>query len=1231
MIGRILRGNIELRRKIGAGGMGNVYEGYQAHLDRVVAVKVMTPEHAANPLAAKYFLREARSASQLRHPNIIQIIDYGKEDDATLYMAMEYVPGQPLSRVIRREFPLGRDRIVGVLDQTLAALGEAHRKQLVHRDLKPDNLMIEQVDERDFVKVLDFGIAQSRAPDREAGPLTQQGAIVGTPQYMSPEQAAGDPVDPRSDLFSLGVILYELLTQKSPFEAANMPETLVAVMKHTPPPPSSERPDVGIDPELEAICLRAIKKNPELRYQTAEEFREAVASVGREEVARPDEAPAAFVFSRGERQDTGEEALAPTRLSWADSAPSDEGLGVDPEELRRDLLGERADVVALVAHQRSNRRVDAEEMADLRVMIDEVVEEVAERRGARLHSRQGSFVTLLFGVPVPKPDDPQRAVQAGLELREALNTITPEGTAFSFALASGEVFCPSSDLSRAAGPPLDDGLEAARSAKDGELTLTGEGLQQRLDPLLVLGDPDGQGDRAVVDVKVDQEVPSGAEGTSTDLVGRDSELATMLSALARLRRAKGSTLALVGEPGVGKTALLDELRRMAEQRDVTVLSARVRWSGVEAVRTVRMQWLTTIVRLHGHTRRDAETALGEHGVATEYARLLGALVNGTVDEVFGSRTGAGNEHRLEVALRFGMKKLVEALADERPVVMVLDDVVGFEGELAELVHRWAAIALELPVLFVPAIRLRAGEAADDLPQGCEELLLGPLAEAPARAFARVRLPGTVEAEQIDRIVRVAGGIPLHLEHLCRHARAHPDLSPDGLEEVLASSRDVGELLRMRLFEQPKASQNVIALLAALGDGTRGEVLLDLASAGWEPEETLQRLHDEGLLEIAEPDAPRLHLRPPALRRIAYDRLSRKMRRRIHARAAKYFERQVRSGESAHEHEDLVALATHHEASGEWKKALDVLRHLWGQGLANYDYDLARPYLEESVRILDEHAPDAVDERTSLQLKLVRCDAAIGRRGEAIDRCRRLRHGGSLSRRLDVEVQLEMAALWLTDEDPELVERITRKALSEVRALRAEDRADVGLFVRALQLSARVQEEQGNLVGAAELALEAVEAVDRGELGTDDSALVWETLNQLGRIRIRMGDFGGARKMLELARRAVERGGDRRGDVAVRANMATLLASEGDLDAAHQNLVAALRVARGLSDPQMLARLEYNRGNLLHRQKQMDEAREAFQTSLSIAEELDWREGIAMNVERLRAHDPDDRTRAFDEY
>ena len=289
LIGRTIGGKFVIERLLGAGAMGAVYRASQTALDRAVAIKVMHGELARDPMYAARFHREAKAVSRIDHPNLIRVLDYGQEGDGLLYIAMEFLDGRDLFTVIEEEWPLSHERIVDILSQTLSALAEAHAAGVLHRDLKPENIMLlrkkgEDGDAVDTVKVCDFGIAKI-AEDAEATPapgknptsarkLTAAGLVVGTPGYMSPEQARSEPCDARSDVYAMGVILYQLLTRRLPFEGVT-PLAIVVKALHEPPPPvDSFGPTAA--PGLEPVCMKAINKAPADRYETAREMRAAL-------------------------------------------------------------------------------------------------------------------------------------------------------------------------------------------------------------------------------------------------------------------------------------------------------------------------------------------------------------------------------------------------------------------------------------------------------------------------------------------------------------------------------------------------------------------------------------------------------------------------------------------------------------------------------------------------------------------------------------------------------------------------------------------------------------------------------------------------------------------------------------------------------------------------------------------------------------------------------------------
>jgi serine/threonine-protein kinase len=261
--------------------MGRVYCAEQVALGRTVAVKVVHPHLAGDELASARFLNEARAASRLSHPNSVAIFDFGRTTEGHPYIVMEYLRGRDLGRVALSEGPLPLRRVVDILRQTLAALDEAHALEIIHRDLKPDNIVLEPLRSGlDFVKVVDFGLAKlltARDLQRPArSTLTQPGLVCGTPEYMSPEQGRGDSLDARSDLYSVGVVLFELLAGSQPFVGETPTQTLLLHLTQPPPDPRDAAPDRAIPAVFAELTLRSLAKSREDRFQTARAFGEAL-------------------------------------------------------------------------------------------------------------------------------------------------------------------------------------------------------------------------------------------------------------------------------------------------------------------------------------------------------------------------------------------------------------------------------------------------------------------------------------------------------------------------------------------------------------------------------------------------------------------------------------------------------------------------------------------------------------------------------------------------------------------------------------------------------------------------------------------------------------------------------------------------------------------------------------------------------------------------------------------
>jgi eukaryotic-like serine/threonine-protein kinase len=269
MINTLFDGRYRVLRKLGSGGMADVYLAEDEELGRRIAIKILNERHAADEQFVERFRREAKNAAGLSHPNIVQIYDRG-EGEGTYYIAMEYLEGRTLKEAVAGRQPLPIREAIGYARQILAALRFAHRKGIVHRDIKPHNALM---DDDGRLKVSDFGIARAGA----ASQMTEAGSIIGTAQYLSPEQARGAPVDHRSDLYSLGIVLYELLTGAVPFTGDTPVEIAMKHLSKVPEPPSAKRPE--IPRALDQVVLRALAKDSEDRYGSAEELDAELARV----------------------------------------------------------------------------------------------------------------------------------------------------------------------------------------------------------------------------------------------------------------------------------------------------------------------------------------------------------------------------------------------------------------------------------------------------------------------------------------------------------------------------------------------------------------------------------------------------------------------------------------------------------------------------------------------------------------------------------------------------------------------------------------------------------------------------------------------------------------------------------------------------------------------------------------------------------------------------------------
>ena len=303
LINTLFDGRYRILRRLGSGGMANVYLAEDEELGRRVAIKILNDRHASDDSFVERFRREAKNAAGLSHPNIVSIYDRG-EAEGTYYIAMEYLEGRSLKDRIVAEGPLPIPAAIEATRQILHALGFAHRGGIVHRDVKPHNVLLAQDSAERRYKVTDFWISRTSASQ-----MTEAGSIVGTAQYLSPEQARGAPVDQRSDIYSVGIVLYELLTGQLPFTGETPLEIAMKHLSEIPKPPSALRPEIS--PDLDMVVLRALAKDPDERFDSAEDMDAELARVASGSAVTAETADAATAVLAG----AGIAESAPTMIS----------------------------------------------------------------------------------------------------------------------------------------------------------------------------------------------------------------------------------------------------------------------------------------------------------------------------------------------------------------------------------------------------------------------------------------------------------------------------------------------------------------------------------------------------------------------------------------------------------------------------------------------------------------------------------------------------------------------------------------------------------------------------------------------------------------------------------------------------------------------------------------------------------------------------------------------------
>ena len=899
--------------RIGGGGMGVVYRARDERLEREVALKFLPPHLSADAAAKKRFMVEARAAASLEHPNICTVHEIGETEDGQLYIVMACYEGETLDRRIARG-ALPVDEALRIATDVARGLAKAHERGIVHRDVKPPNIMITP---DGHVKVLDFGIAKLSDAN-----FTHSFGVVGTLAYMSPEQAFGEPVDHRTDIWALGVVLYEMLAATRPFQGPGEQAVLFAILTQQPEPLATIRS--GLPAELETLISRALAKRQEDRFQGALELITALEAMSLLVAARPSTV-VALDTTRSEGQPRSLLAGAGERRQVSVAVTGISGY---------------AAVVDRLAAADADR---------LTVTLRAAAAEIAAAHGGIVNHVIGHDIVMLFGVPAAHEDDPLRAVRATLDLHERARTLGNEwerrlgvtirmhsgvhtGSVVAHRERSGD------QRFRIVGAPLDLAARLAALAGADAILLSPE--CRRLVAPFIEARP-----AASIAVQSDAPpiIPHQVVGPSelqtrlevaqrtglTPYAGRSRELGILEEQLAAALRGAGGLVIVLGEAGAGKSRLLYELRRRVSDSSACLLMGRCDAYGKTTPYLPFVQLLRELLGLTEEQNRQ-----GSHDEIVARIRAICPSLEDFLPLYFALLSMPSRDYplprhlqgeHLHAAMLEALAALITLHAEQRPTVLLLED------------WHWADEAsratLEQLDEIVPAHRLLIivtcrPDSSTGWSAGESRTLvhLGPLApEASVEIMRAVLGVERVSPELARRLHERTAGNPFFLEETCHALIEGHAVVMRGGEAVAAGTsgevqlpETVQAVIRTRLDRLDPEARDALRMASVIGREFSRDVLDAVAGPSHNLTRALERLRGSGLIQqTSVAPEPLYRFKHVLTQEVAYDSLLEHQRTALHVAAGRAIEQ--RYGERLDEH--LERLAHHFSRAEEWRTAI----------------------------------------------------------------------------------------------------------------------------------------------------------------------------------------------------------------------------------------------------------------------------------------------------------------------
>jgi serine/threonine protein kinase/tetratricopeptide (TPR) repeat protein/pimeloyl-ACP methyl ester carboxylesterase len=909
---------------IGRGGMGVVYQARDTRLDRAVALKFLPTHLSADEGARHRFLVEAQAAAALDHPHICTIHEIGMAPDGRLFIAMPYYEGETLREKIDRG-PLNVDEAVELAVQVTRGLSKAHEVGVIHRDIKPANVLVTT---DGIAKIVDFGLAKLIGVD-----LTQTAMTMGTVAYMSPEQAYGKEVDERTDLWSLGVMFYEMLCGSRPFTGDNSVAVMHAIMKREPEPIEERRE--GLPPGLPALVHSCLAKEPADRLASAEQLL--------------------------------------SELSGLQAPPGPARTVSDQATATLSSGGERRSA-CIVASSIANYSELVERMSpeELDALIGRIHEEVAlaiQAEGGVVNSSSGDQIVSLFGIPAASEDDSRRAVAAALAVHErivALNpglgpSRSPPKLQLRTGIGMGVVVVQSAGSPdhryRIAGLAVDAASRLAAHAGADEV-LIGEECQRRVAPFFVMeeGEPlqsRGSAER-LVPYRVLRETrirsPFDAADGLTAFVGRERELAALAEASEEAAGGEGRFVSIIGDAGAGKSRLLFEFCTGIDRKRMRVLEGRCLEKAAKGLYVPFADMLRARLGAERGSFPDVDECVRSLlAISTELETFLPYYLH-----LLGIESGEYPVPDLEGGqIRVAMLEALTALfmtdASRQPVALLLENWQHADGASRDVLGQLTEMVAAHPLLIVATARpdpsLDWGTPTYHLP-----IHLGPLsASASSALVASVLGAQTLPSDLADRLHERTGGNPFFLEEVCNALVEERTLRVEGDLVRLAGPLDSLELpdtvqgvIRTRLDRLDPEARSLVAQAAVIGREFPEALLREILPEPSRLEEGLLTLRDRGVVQQigVSPNVTYRFTHAPT-QEVAYDSLLRHRQEELHGKVGEAIEKTY--GDALEEHFDRLAFQF--GAAGVWWKAV-----LYGQKAADRAEELGQ--FGDALELLD---------------------------------------------------------------------------------------------------------------------------------------------------------------------------------------------------------------------------------------------------------------------------------------